>query len=224
MTQRVGLEYICLKSMHLPLESSPEEIERAAGRVRAAGLKLYGCGVVYMKTEQEVNRAFEYASRAAMTTIIGVPQPELLPLVDKKVRQYDIQLAIHNHGPGDDLYPTPNVAYEKVRNLDGRVGLCIDVGHTQRTGMEPSEAVERFGDRLLDLHIKDVTSSAADGKTVEIGRGVIDVPRFLSTLFRIKYAGVVSFEHEKDAEDPLPGLAECVGYVRGVLAVIGKGT
>ena len=222
MTERLALEYICLKSMHLPLESAPEKIEQAAAQVRQAGLKLYGCGVVYMKTEEEVNRAFEYAARAGMTTIVGVPQPDLLAFVDEKVRKYDIQLAIHNHGPGDKLYPTPASAYERIEKLDRRIGLCIDIGHTKRAGVDPASAAEKFTDRLLDLHLKDVTSGTAEGRTVEAGRGVIDIPKFLETLLRIRYGGIVSFEYEKDAQDPLPGLAESVGYVRGALAVLMK--
>ncbi len=112
------------------------------------------------------------------------------------------------------------VAYEKIKNLNPRIGLCIDIGHTLRYGVDPSRAAKQYADRLLDVHIKDVTAAAAAGKTVEIGRGVIDIPKFLRTLIEIRYAGVVSFEFEKDPKDPLAGLAESVGYVRGVLAVI----
>jgi sugar phosphate isomerase/epimerase len=220
ITQRLGLRYICLKSVHLPLDSTAEQIHEAASKVRQAQLHLYGAGVIYMKNEGQVNQAFDYAKQAGMTTIIGVPKPELLDLVNKKVRQYDIKVAIHNHGPGDKLYPTPGVAYEKIRQLDERIGLCIDIGHTKRTGVDPSEAAEKFGDRLLDVHIKDVSAADAKGCTVEIGRGVINIPRFIRTLSRIKYAGIVSFEYEKDADDPVAGLAESVGYVRGVLAAL----
>ena len=155
-----------------------------------------------------------------MTTIIGVPKHELLALVNKKVQEYDIKVAIHNHGPGDKVYPTPRSAYERITELDKRVGLCIDIGHTQRAGEDPSEAAEKFADRLLDVHIKDVSASTVEGKTVEMGRGVIDIPRFVKTLLKINYADVVSFEYEKDEQDPLPGVAESVGYVRGVLATI----
>lgn len=220
MTRRLGLEYIALKSFHLPLESTQAEIEAVAAEVKKAGLKLYGGGVIYMNNEAEVHRAFEYAKQAGMTTIIGVPKHELLALVNKKVQEYDIKVAIHNHGPGDKVYPTPRSAYERITELDKRVGLCIDIGHTQRAGEDPSEAAEKFADRLLDVHIKDVSASTVEGKTVEMGRGVIDIPRFVKTLLKINYADVVSFEYEKDEQDPLPGVAESVGYVRGVLATI----
>ena len=218
--QKLGLKYIALKSLHLVMESTKEEIAEAVAKVEKAGLKLYGGGVIYMNDVDEVNRAFEYARAASMETIIGVPKHELLGLVNEKVRQYNIQVAIHNHGPGDKVYPTPESAYEKIKGLDKRIGLCIDIGHTQRCGIDPSESTERFAERVLDVHIKDVSESTGEGTTVEIGRGVIDIPKFMRTLVKIKYGGIVSFEYEKDGADPLAGVAESVGYVRGVIASI----
>jgi len=220
MTKRVGLKYICLKDFHLPLNTTPVQIGKVAAKVKKAGLLLYGGGVIYMNSEAEVHRAFDYAKAAGMKVIVGVPKPELLTLVNKKVQQYDIKVAIHNHGPGDKNYPTPASAYERIKDLDKRIGLCNDIGHTQRAGVDPSESVEKFADRLLDVHIKDVSAATAKGRGVEVGRGVIDIPKFLRTLLKINYSGVVAFEYEKDADDPLAGLAESVGYVRGVLAAI----
>ncbi len=220
MTKRLGLKRIAFKSFHLPLESTKAEIDSTVGKVKAAGLKLYGGGVVYMKNRVEVDRAFEYASSAGMKVIIGVPEPGFLELVNNKVKEYDIKVAIHNHGPTDKVYPTPASAYEKIKNLDRRIGLCIDIGHTQRAGIDPSVAAEKFADRLLDVHIKDVSAASKKGQTIEIGRGVIDIPKFLRTLLKIGYKGTASFEFEKDADDPLPGVAESLGYVKGVLAVV----
>lgn len=220
MTKRLELKYICFKSFHLPLESTEAEIKQVVARVKEAGLTLYGGGVISMKKEAEVHRAFDYAKAAGMKVIIGVPSPELLPLVNEKVQEYDIKVAIHNHGPTDKLYPTPASAYERIKDLDKRIGLCNDIGHTQRAGVDPSVSARKFADRLLDVHMKDVSAATAKGHGVEIGRGVIDIPRFLRTLLQIKYAGIVAFEYEKDADDPLAGLAESVGYVRGVLAAI----
>jgi Sugar phosphate isomerases/epimerases len=220
MTKRVGLKYIALKSFHLPLESTVEQIREVAKKVKDAGLELYGGGVIYMNNEAEVHCAFDYAKAAGMKVIIGVAKPELLKLVNKKVQQYNIKLAIHNHGPGDKVYPTPASAYERIKDLDERIGLCNDIGHTQRAGMDPSESAEKFADRLLDVHMKDVSAATAKGHEVEVGRGVIDIPKFLQTLVKVKYSGVVAFEYEKDPENLLPGLAESVGYVRGVLAGI----
>ncbi len=221
MTARVGLTHIALKDFHLPMDASPQQIEDVVKKVEDAGLVLYGGGVIYMRTDEQVRRAFAYAKAAGMGTIIGVTPYELLPLVEEMVKQYDIRVAIHNHGPGDKLYPVPETAYEKIKSLDPRIGLCNDIGHTMRAGVDPSVSAEKLADRLLDVHIKDVSAAEAQGRTVEVGRGVIDIPKFLATLVRIDYAGVVAFEYEKDADDPLPGLAESVGYVRGVLAAMG---
>ena len=220
MTKRVGLRYICFKSFHLALDSTPAQIKEVVAKVKDAGLELYGGGVIYMNNEAEVNQAFDYAKAAGMKVIVGVPKPELLKLVDKKVKEYDIKVAIHNHGPGDKIYPTPASAYEKIKNLDKRIGLCNDIGHTRRAGVDPAQSAEKFADRLLDVHMKDVSAAVAKGREVEVGRGVIDIPKFLRTLVKINYSGVVAFEYEKDPENLLPGLAESVGYVKGVLAAI----
>ena len=220
MTNRLNLKKICLKSMHLPMESSLAEIKLIAKKVKDAGLDLYGCGVVYMASEDEVNQAFVYAKTAGMNTIVGVPEHNLLNLVNDKVKEYDIKIAIHNHGPDDQRYPTPESAIEKIKDLDPRIGLCVDVGHTQRSGVEPADTIALYTDRVHDIHMKDVSSATKEGSTLEIGRGVINVPNVLETLLKINYQGVVSFEHEKDGKDPLPGCAESVGFVRGVLKVI----
>ena len=220
MTTRLGLKNIAFKSMHLPLDSDETQINEVVSKVKKAGLNLYGAGVIYMANEEEVDRAFEYAKIAGLKIIIGVPEHELLPLVEKKVKGYDIKLAIHNHGPGDKRYPSAESAYEKIKNMDLRMGLCLDIGHTQRMGIDPAKAAGQFMDRLHDVHIKDVNKAVAEGQTIEIGRGVIDIPSFLKVLIEKKYSGKVSFEFEKDGNDPLPGLAESVGYVRGCLDMI----
>jgi inosose dehydratase len=220
MTARLDLKYICLKDMHLPLNATLEQIKEVAGKVRDAGMELYAGGVIYMRDQVQVRQGFGYAKAAGMKIIVGVPDHEMLPLVNDMVQQYDIALAIHNHGPTDKVYPTPESAYTLIKDLDKRIGLCIDVGHTMRSGIDPSEPVEKYADRLLDIHVKDVSAATAQGSTVEMGRGVIDLPKLFRTLVKIGYAGIVSFEHEKDDSDPLPGAAESVGYTRGILAAI----
>ncbi len=222
MTKQLYLKDIELKSMHMPLDSSPEKIREIASQVRKAGLNLYGAGVIYMRTPQDVEQAFKYAHTAGMRSITGVPHPNLLKQVEAKVKQYDIMLAIHNHGPTDKTYPTPTSAYERIKNMDRRMGLCIDIGHTQRCGIDPSIPAEKYADRLFDMHLKDVTESTAKGRTVEMGRGVIDLPRLMHTLIRTGYKYTAAFEFEKDGNNPLPGVAQCVGYIRGILAEIAR--
>ncbi len=220
MTSRLQVRRITLKDMHLPMAITAAEMATVRQKLTAAGVELSSCGVVYMTTEEEVRKAFAYAKLAGIRMMVGVPDAPLLPLAEQHVKEHDIALAIHNHGPTDKRYPSPESAYRLIEKMDKRVGLCIDVGHTRRLGVDPAEECERFFDRLLDVHIKDVSSADAKGSTVEIGRGVIDTPKLLKTLARLGYAKSIHFEHEKDEKDPLPGLAESVGYVRGVLATL----
>jgi inosose dehydratase len=220
MTRRLGLKRICLKDFHLRMDSTNEQIADAVAKVRAAGLEFYSAGVIYMRKEAEVDRAFEYAKAAGLKMIIGVPTHELLDYTNKKVMEYDIRVAIHNHGPDNPLYPTPQDAYEHIVKLDRRLGLCMDAGHTQRSGVDPSESAQKYADRLYDVHIKDTSDSSKKGTTVEIGRGVIDIPKLLRTLMKINYRGTLALEYEKDVKDPLPGAAESIGYLRGPIAAL----
>ena len=136
MTKRVGLDRICLKSMHLPLDAKPDQITAVVDKVKRAGLILYGGGVISMKTERDIVQAFEYAKAAGMHTITAAPIPEVLPILDQRIKSYDIVVAIHNHGPGDRHFPTPQSVYDAVKSLDHRIGLCIDIGHTVRIGAD----------------------------------------------------------------------------------------
>lgn len=217
MCNRLGIKHIALKSMHLPLDTPDAKIKGIAKKVQEAGIQLYGAGVIYMRSAEEVENAFNYASAAGIGVIIGVPNHDLLPLVEQKVKATNIKLAIHNHGPGDKLYPSPESAYEKVKDMDPRMGLCIDIGHCIRINLDPIKNLKKYADRLYDIHLKDVNVAAAEGHSVELGRGVIDIPAVLKVLQRMKYKGIMGLEFEKDGDDPLPGLAECAGYVRGTL-------
>ena len=220
MTKRVGLKNLSLKAFHLHLNSTPEQIASVAQKVRIANFNFYGVGVISMLKQADVIQAFDYAKAAGVKTIIAAPSAEMLPLIEEKVKQFNISLAIHNHGPGDKHFPTPESAYHVIDRLDRRIGLCIDIGHTVRIGADLISSVAKYGDRLLDVHMKDVTEAAPKGKEIQVGRGIIDIPSFLRALVKIKYAGIVSFEYEPEPNDPLAGLAESVGYVRGGLAMI----
>ena len=220
MMQRVNIKTFSLKDVLLPLNSSKEKITEVVNAFSQAGISIYGVGVIYMKTQQDADQAFEYAKMVGVDMIIGSPVYELLPYVEKKVKDYNIRLAIHNHGPEDPVYPTPGDVYGHVKKLDSRMGLCLDIGHTQRDNIDPATAYSKYGDRIMDMHIKDVTAANKDGKSLELGRGVIDIPSLVKVLYKKGYTGYCSFEHEKDPKDPLPGLAECVGYFRGVCNTI----
>ncbi len=220
MTARLGIPKLCLKSMHMPLDSTADEIRAMAAKVNEAGIDLYGGGVIYMNTPEQVAYAFTYAQNAGMDIIVGVPEHVLLELCNKKVKETGIKLAIHNHGPGDKKYPTPESAYKLIKDMDPGMGLCVDIGHTVRIGEDPIEDTRKYMDRVHDIHIKDEDKADPSGQPIEVGHGVIDIPGFLQMLLEENYSKVVSFEYEKDGKDPMAGLAESVGYVRGVLKMM----
>lgn len=218
MMKRVGMVTLSLKDFHMPMNSSQEQINSVIDKFKAAGINVYTVGVVYMKTQASVDQAFEYAKMAGVKMIVGAPEYELLPYVEKKIKTYDFKLAIHNHGPDNPLYPNATDIWDHVKDLDPRMGICIDIGHTMRDGQDPSVDIERYGKRIYDIHIKDVDKAAKEGKTVEMGRGIINIPAVIASLRKIKYNGKCSLEFEKDMKDPLPGIAESIGYFKGVMA------
>ena len=182
--KRAGLKNICLKSMHLPLNSKPEELAAIAAKVAEVGLTLYGGGVIDMSKQAQVTQAFEYAKAAGLRILVIAPEAALLPSIEQQVKKHDISVAIHNHGPTDRRFPTPQSAYEKITSLDRRVGLCIDIGHTVRAGVDLVDAMNKYHDRLLEMHVKDVTEATAKGQCVQLGRGVIDIPGMIRAAQR----------------------------------------
>jgi len=218
MMKKTGMTNLSLKDFHMPMNSTREQINAVLEKFKSAGINVYTVGVVYMKTQESVDQAFEYAKMAGVKMIVGAPDYELLPYVEKKIKTYDFKMAIHNHGPDNPLYPNATDIWNHVKDLDPRIGICIDIGHTTRDGQDPSVDIEKYSKRIYDIHIKDVDKPLKEGKTVEIGRGIIDIPRVVATLRKIKYSGKCSLEYEKDMKDPLAGIAESIGYFKGVMA------
>ncbi|MGN6343222.1 MAG: sugar phosphate isomerase/epimerase family protein [Ginsengibacter sp.] len=216
MMQRLDIHAMTLKNFHLPYDSTKEKIDEVVKEYKDGGVSIYGVGVIYMKNKAEVDQAFEYAKNVGVSMIIGVPEHDKIDYVQEKVKSYNIKLAIHNHGPEDKMYPNPQVAYDLIKNKDPRMGLCLDIGHAQRAGVDPANAVLKYNKRIFDMHIKDVTKAEQDGKAIEAGRGIINFPALVKALRKIKYSGHCGIEFEKDMKDPLPGIAESVGYFKGV--------
>ncbi|MFT3750632.1 MAG: sugar phosphate isomerase/epimerase [Agriterribacter sp.] len=218
MMNRIAIYNLSLKDFHLPLDSSQEKIDEVLGKFKAGGINVYATGVIYMKSEAEVDRAFAYTKKAGVGLLVGVPTYDLLAYTENKVKEYGIKIAIHNHGPEDKLYPGPKDVYDRINKMDKRMGLCLDIGHAVRAGADLEKVVADYADRLFDLHIKDVNAAKPDGKAIELGRGVIDFPAFVKALRAINYKGKCSIEYEKDMKDALPGMAESAGYFRGVMS------
>lgn len=216
MMKRAGVSNLSLKDFHMPMNSTQQQINAIIQKFKDGGINVYTVGVIYMKTEAAVDQAFEYAKMAGVKMIVGAPDYGLLPYVEKKIKSYNFRLAIHNHGPDNPLYPNATDIWDHVKDLDERIGICIDIGHTTRDGQDPSVDIMRYKSRIYDIHMKDVDKASKEGVTVEMGRGIIDIPSFVETLRKIKYTGSCSLEFEKDMKDNLPGIAESIGYFKGV--------
>lgn len=215
--KRTDVRYLCIKDFHLPLNSDDAQIAAFHAKLKEAGVTGYAVGPIYMKSEAEIDRAFEYAKRVGVKLIVGVPNYELLPYVDKKVKEYGFNYAIHLHGPDIATYPDAEDVWTHVKDLDPRIGMCLDIGHDTRNGKDPVADLKKYHTRVFDIHIKDVTGASKLGYTVEMGRGIIDLPAFVKMLRKVGYTGVCSLEHEKDQNDPFLGIAESIGYFRGVI-------
>jgi len=218
MMKKIGVTNLSLKDFHMPMNSTQDKINAVLEKFKSAGINVYTVGVVYMKTKESVDQAFEYAKMAGVKMIVGAPDYELLQYVEKKIKTYDFKMAIHNHGPDNPLYPNATDIWNHIKALDPRIGICIDIGHTTRDGEDPSVDILKYKSRIYDIHIKDVDKAEKEGKTVEMGRGIIDIPKVVDTLRKIKYSGSCSLEFEKDMKDPLAGIAESIGYFKGVTA------
>lgn len=216
--QKCDVKYLCIKDFHLPLNSTDEQIAAFHAKLAAKGVTGYAVGPIYMRSEQEIDNAFAYAKRVGVKLIVGVPNYELLPYVDKKVKEYDIKYAIHLHGPDMPLYPDADDVWKNVKDLDPRIGMCLDIGHDRRNGKDPVKDLKKYHTRVFDVHIKDVTAPTKQGYSVEVGRGILDIPAFVKMLRKVGYTGKCSLEHERNMDDPFIGIAESIGYFRGVIA------
>jgi len=216
--RRLDLKYVSIKDFHLPMKSTRDERRAVAQKFKEAGITPLSCGNVTMQNDEaNIRSAFEYARDTGLPTIVCSPHPDSMPILDRMVKEFNIRLAIHNHGPEDKRFPSPYDAWKAAEKFDRRIGLCIDVGHTARAKVDPAEAIVKCRARLYDVHFKDIDSTEPTGKTVEAGRGVLNLDSVLRALLKIKYSHLVSFEYEKDENDPLPGLAETVGYTKALL-------
>ncbi|MDR1667224.1 MAG: sugar phosphate isomerase/epimerase [Bacteroidales bacterium] len=218
--QRTDIHYLCIKDFHLPLDSTDDAIAAFHLKLSAAKVAGYAVGPIYMKSEAEADRAFEYAKRVGVRLIVGVPNYELLPYVDTKVRAYDFRYAIHIHGPDMELYPTAEDVMLHVEKLDPRIGLCLDIAHDTRAGFDPVADLKRYHRRIFDIHLNDATAAAKEGKLCELGRGVIDFPAFVKILRKVKYSGCCSIELTSGKEETPAALAESAGYFRGIMDAV----
>lgn len=228
LCKEIEIGFINIKDVHIPMTDTPQAIEAARKKIEAAGLTLMGGGTITLKNDPaQVRKAFEYARSAGFPLIVVAPQAEAPDQVDKTldytekmIHEFGIKVAIHNHGPEDKFFPAPQDAMRRLANRDKRFGLCIDIGHTSRAGVDPVKAVLECRERVLDLHVKDLTDAKGKDSQTEVGRGVFDFPGLFRALIKIGYAGHVGLEYEINVDSPFAGVKESFAYMRGVLDAI----
>ena len=208
-----------LKDMHLPL-TPLDQVKARADIYRAAGLTLTAAGNISFAKEDEadIRSKFEYAKLAGIPVIVCAPSHAVLPKLEPFVKQYDIRLAIHNHGPEDHEFPSPLDVLAAVKEMDPRIGCCIDVGHTMRAGTDVVESIRKAGPRLFDVHIKDLANATDKESQVAVGEGIMPVRAIFKALIEMRYPGGVDLEYEIHGDDPMPGVLQSFAYMRGVIA------
>jgi sugar phosphate isomerase/epimerase len=222
MAKTLGVTHMTFKDVHVPRTDPPEATRALRAKIQAAGVTIVGGGTINVANDPvQIKKEFEYAKNAGFPMIYTSPVPAALDTLEQLARTYDIKVCIHNHGPEDKLWPRPQDAYAAVKSRDRRMGLCVDVGHTLRTGTDPVQACREVRDRLYDMHVKDLTVATDQKSETKVGRGLIDFPALFRTLIEIGYKGQVGLEYEIEPKNPLPGMIESMAYMRGVLAATG---
>lgn len=219
--QRLGVHSISVKEVHLPLTSMPEERRQFRDKVEQMGLTIHSCGVVYLKNDEAAMReALDYVTDlGAPIAVVGVSRDQL-PMLDKVIKGYHLKAAIHNHGPSDRRFPSPLEVYDAIQPFDKKIGVCMDIGHTFRMHEDVVADVTKTFDRLYSMHFKDLESGDIQAKGVPVGTGVLPIVPLLRQLVRSRYTGEVQLEYEVEPKDPLPGMAESLGFMRGTLQSI----
>ncbi|MDD6030280.1 MAG: TIM barrel protein [Kiritimatiellae bacterium] len=231
--RKTDIHYLCVKDFHLPLKATDAEMAAFKEKCAKAGVNPYAAGPLYTKTNEDVRRFFEYAKRFGFKTVVGVPYDpadakdswnkrvgsrKQLEYIDKLVKEFDIRYAIHNHGPASpNMYPDVAYGWNLVKDLDPRIGFCMDVGWEYGCGKDPAETIRQYGSRIYDLHFKNFEKNKPNGASTPLPRGKINFVKVLKALRDIGYAGVCALEYERDFQDNIVPIAECVGYYRGLV-------
>jgi sugar phosphate isomerase/epimerase len=223
MIKTVKTPWVSIKDVHLRIDDSPDQVRAGRKEFDDAGLKVMSGGNVDMnsptrRTEEGLRHSFEYAKAAGLPMMVCAPLHDNMKLIESLVKEYNIRIAIHNHGPEDKNFPTVQSVLEVVRTLDPRCGLCMDIGHSARTGVDVVKSIGEAGDRLFDMHVKDLENFTSRESQCDVGEGIMPFPAIFKLLKKMNYQGCVNLEYEINGKDPLPGVLRSFSYMRGVLA------
>lgn len=222
--KQLEIGFVSIHGAHASFEKdTPEKCAEVAKAFRDAGIEVATSSVVNLPNDEAaVRRAFDNARAGGLKLMTCKPALDAFPLIERFVKETGIRLAVHNHGPEDKVYPSPYDVLKAIAPFDTRIGLCLDVGHTMRAGVDPAKVIREAAARIYDVHLKDsvaIPGSLTDIPT-EVGRGRMDIKAIVAALVETKYTGVAAFEYERRGVNPMLGVAESVGYVRGLLRTL----
>lgn len=214
--KEIGFGNLEFFEAHFSVGSTDEQIAAMKDKVHGLGMKMLGHGVNGFGNDHEANRrVFEFAKRAGIRNISADPSPDSFESLDKLVAEYDIRIAIHNHGPKARYDKIVDVLHA-VEKHDPRIGACADLGHYIRSGEDPVEAIRVLGDRLFGIHLKDFAEQKAETTGVILGKGHLNVDAVFQALRQVKFPadGCLSLEYEEKPESPLDDVRECFNIAK----------
>jgi len=217
--QGLGLHYVEFYSAHFDPAASSEKIAEMKSVLAKAKLKINAHGVNGFGKDHAANRkVFQFAKAAGFRNITADPAPESFDSLDKLVEEFDIRIAIHNHGPGHRYDGLASVQ-KAVKDHHKHIGACVDTGHVLRSAEDPVKWIAELGPRVFALHIKDVAEHKDRTHDVVIGKGHLDVEGMFRGLKKISFPtdGSLSIEYESNPDNPVADIAECLAVARGVI-------
>ena len=224
-TKDLGLKYWEAYPRHVPMGTLPKHIREQKAMLQDAGVTLLAYGVLgFDANETKAREAFDFAKAMGIKALSANPKKDkaTFDLLDKLVDEYEIAIAIHNHGPGA-MYDKISDVEKVVKDRHPLIGACVDTGHYIRSDEDAVKAITRLGERVFGVHLKDVKTSEKDGKRRKqftiLGQGDLDVPGCLVALRKLKYEHSLSLEYEENPKNPLSDLNVCLQVVRDAVKI-----
>ena len=216
----LGLKVIEFYPGMFPVTDDQAAIDAMKDKVSALGLTMSAYGVNRFTKDAAANRKLFAFAKAAGIPILGAdPDPDSFASLDDLVKEFDIRIAIHNHGPTHRYNKVIDVL-DAIEKHDRRIGACADLGHYLRSGEQPTEVIRLLAGRLYGIHLKDFAEMQDKTKGVILGQGHIDVPAVFAALEQAKFPadGALSIEYEENPTNPLAEIRACIEAARAALA------
>ena len=213
---------------HMPVDLPADQLSARIKQYHDAGITIDACGVLGLENDEaQCRKIFDYARALGVLSISAGPEYEALPMLDALTEEYGIPIAIHNHGPGDELWGTPEKIRAGLSGTSSRIGLCPDLGHFHRAGFDPMPVIDEFADRIHGMHLKDMVppegggdGTGRDWEDEIVGRGKVNLPELMTKLKNIGFKGSFTLEYESDPSDPIPAMQECLKEIRNACTEI----